>query len=820
MSEVTSIAYNIGQDSAFLLEPVKGMTLSGYEMTETLSRYLVGNDFIEYLAYYRISEPNIIYTSRGMLTFERFWDSYLHGDNYDDSSFLNAIRQGKVSALLPITQNGQVTYFTYVCPLPQFSNNPQAFVIALIPIEVLEPVLASQLANKHGEISIYDAGGNLLHRVATLEDTIGLTPSAEKEAVGYYTSHERSRYAVEQTYSPSNGWRYISAVRLGDVVMDMAGTQIVLLFAVVAIMIVAVWMILISIISKYEPISELALTLSDQDAQSKGLIDEKSLITDTIATLKIDSEQKQKFESAYQEAAEASKAKSAFLSNMSHDIRTPMNAIVGMIAIAKKHIDEPAYVEDCLGKAEVASQYLLDIINNVLDMSRIESGKITLSEQKVELSKLIKEIVTIMHHNMEEKQQHFFVRAYHVKNEIFTADSVRLTQIFMNILSNAVKFTPPGGKITMSVTQNPPYEEAFGSYTFRFTDTGIGMSEQFAARVFDSFSREHETDSSKVEGTGLGMAIAKNLVDLMGGEITCESLLGVGTTFTVNIKFKTSDRQLTATQRECLDSCKGKTALVIGGGEEIFSGQRELLTDLGFNSFYADDLRDIPALPEGKTGAVLFNQIYGEPFDFEAAKGLFGGEKPPSAKYILINETFVQTGTQAAEKARIDAVLTEPLFISSLLEALSGAKSTEKASDAKGGALSLEGKRILLVEDNAMNREIAKKLLGETGVNITEALNGEEAVRIFGESGEGYFDCILMDLQMPIMDGYEATGLIRSMSRRDADKVIILAMTANTFDEDVRRVRDSGMNGHLGKPYSPEELYSTLARLLTAGKTT
>ena len=708
MSEVISIAYNIGQDSTFFLKPVSGINHSKYQMTEVLARYLVGNDFIKYLAYYRTAEPDRIYTSVGELSFHRFWESYLHGDNFDEFTYLEAIKTNTEGGLIPIiASSGKPTFFTYVCPLPQFSTKPQAYVIALIPVEAIEPIMSSQLVNRHGAIALFDAGGNEIFKVSNVDDAISVAPAGKRAAEAErYLSEGVNKYVVQEQQSGVNGWMYVSVVRIGDVLSDLASTQLFVLIAVIVLMVVTVWIILISIISKYEPISKLALTLTDANAQQQagGVIDEKSLLTDTIATLKSESEQKQIFESAYQEATEANKAKSAFLSNMSHDIRTPMNAIIGMIGLAKKHIDDTGYVQECLAKAEVASGYLLDIINNVLDMSRIESGKIVFSQEVIDLPKLVREIVTIIYPNIQDKKQQLVVEVQNVKCKRVYGDTVHLTQVFMNILSNAVKFTPNGGKLLMRVTQGDVQPDGLSDYTFEFTDTGAGMSKEFVTKVFDSFSRAQSSSISKIEGTGLGMAIAKNFVELMGGTITCDSTENVGTIFTVCLHMKTVDE------------------------------------------------------PEAPLSMVVFDSA-----------------------------------------------------VSDVFAASAGAESAEVVKES---IPDLTGKRVLLVEDNELNMEIAKRLLSETNVEVFAVTNGKEAVDAFNNHPSYYFDCILIDLQMPVMGGYEATGIIRASSREYGRLIPIYAMTANTFDEDVRQVRDAGMNGHIGKPYKPNDLYKVLEQAI------
>ncbi len=692
MSEVISVAYNIGQDSTFLLEPVQGVKYSGYEMADRLSSYLVGNGFIKLLAYYRLSEPDSVYTSEGKLSFHGFWDIYVTNERYTEAEYRECVRDNMgVSLIPPSSADPARACFTYVCPLPQFSTNPRAFVIALIPLAEIEAILSSQLTGSYGKIALFDAGGNVIHEMSVMEEAYALSPAGVSAYSEKAVRVGGDSYILQEQVSDVNGWSCVSLIRLGDLASGLAGTQVAAIVAVTVLMFVAIWFILVGIVDKYKPISQLALTLTDDahHARRGGVIDERSLLTDTIATLKSDSDQKQKLEVAYQEATEASLAKSRFLSNMSHDLRTPMNAIIGMTALAQKHINDTAYVADCLQKADVASHYLLDIINNVLDMSRIESGKITLSEETVDLSALIRNAVTIAGTNVEKKRQTLTVSADGITHGKVVGDPVRLTQICMNILSNAVKFTPEGGSISMRITEAPSEKSGCAEYAFVFTDTGIGMSQAFVTRVFDSFSRAQESGVSGVEGTGLGMTIAKNLVERMGGTIVCESEQGVGTTFTVTLPLRIAQ---------------------------------------------------------------------------EAADG-----------------------------------------------APSGAQGAENASER----MDFTGKRVLLAEDNAMNREIAKRLISETNAEVTETVNGQAAVDAFTAHAEGYFDLVLMDLQMPVMDGYAATAAIRATARGDAS-VPIYAMTADTFDEDVRRVLAAGMNGHIGKPYSPEELYRVLRRTLAA----
>ncbi len=502
---------------------------------------------------------------------------------------------------------------------------------------------------------------------------------------------------LQKVVSEVNGWIYVSAIRHNDTLSGLANQQLGFIISILLFLLAAIAMMLVSLIRQYKPISKLAAQVAEKNinGDKSGVIDdERALLKDTIATLRDDSEQKHKYETAYYEAEAASKAKSAFLSSMSHDIRTPMNAIVGMTAIALAHKDDPDYVEDCLKKVQLSSDYLLDIINNVLDMSRIESGRVPIAQEPLYIPALVDNVVSLMSSGAEAKA--LTVNAdLDIKDTAVIGDSIHMVQVFVNIISNAVKFTPEGGKISINVKQLECGDEGYGNYQFSFTDTGIGIPQEFVDKVFETFTRVDDSVESKTEGTGLGMAIAQKLVELMGGAIFCESELGKGTTFRVEMKMKLADEEQT--------------------------------------NLFADE----------------------------------------------------------AERSR------------------------SSSSDPCEKIVELSGKRIMLVEDNAMNREIACKLIGETGAEIVSACDGKAAVELFNENPCGYFDFIFMDIQMPVMNGYEAARSIRSLNRQDAVSVPIYAMTANTFDDDVRQVKQAGMNGHIGKPYSPETLYRLLAHVLS-----
>ena len=824
MEEISSIAYNIGKDPTFYLEPVDGAKYSGYEMANTLERYLIGNGFIQYLAYHRLSEPDRLYTSRGEISFQGFWRTYLHLDEQTTEGIIQSIRGLTSPEVTAFSFGEDQAYFAYTYPLPQFSQHPQAFVLMMIPLSDVAPLLETQLMNSSGVVAVFDASGKEIYRMSTLEKTLALDPSRYADTEGEaYETIDGKKYVVQKRVSESNGWTYLSVIRLNDIVSGLASRQLLFIVLLLALMFVAVFAMLVCIAVQYRPISKLAETLDTpaEQAGDDGMIDKRAVLSSTFAALKGDSEQKQRFETAYHEAEAANKAKSAFLSSMSHDIRTPMNAIIGMTAIAYKHADDPEYVRDCLDKVQVASQYLLDIINNVLDMSRIESGRFTLAEEVVELPRLVYGIMTILNQSVETRRQRFRVEAEHIDHEKVIGDNVRLTQVFMNILSNAVKFTPEGGTIGLHILETGSRQPGTGEYVFTFTDTGIGMSPEFVEHVFDTFTRAKDATVSKVEGTGLGMAIARNLVEMMGGTIRCESELGKGTTFTVTLQQRFAGAESEAEKAEDRARYRAMRELIVDGEEWARANEAQAFTEAGAQADCArtpDQAAEMAAraLSEGRAYRLaVLNETAGDPNGAGAAGRIIGAAGGADTAYALAVKDLVKVRQTETKSSGIAAVVQIPLYRSTVVQLLDRTYGAEGASLRMNGSVpDLMGRRVLVAEDNAMNREIAKKIIGETRADTVMTVNGREAVDAFKERPEGYFDVILMDLQMPVMNGYEATAAIRSLDRTDAATVPIYALTASTFDEDVRQVREASMSGHIGKPYTPDALYRILSKAI------
>ncbi len=520
-------------------------------------------------------------------------------------------------------------------------------------------------------------------------------------------------------------------------------------------------------------------------------------------------------EEALKAAEEANQAKSRFLSSMSHDIRTPMNAIVGMTAIGLSHIDEKARVQDCLSKIQTASTHLMSLVNDVLDMSRIDSGRMTLSEEAFSLPDLIHEVAVIVRPQAAQKRQAMQIEIGDIRHEDLLGDPLRLRQILVNIIGNAVKYTQEEGSIRISLGQRPAPDRGGGLAVwldFSCQDNGIGMTQEFLSRIFLPFERVHSTTISKIEGTGLGMSIVKKLVDGMGGHIFVESKEGEGSCFRVELPLAVSplDHKEPALP-------VGRSVLVVerraDRAGQIAAYLREGgLETIGLETGVDAVTRLTEAQYEGQMPcALLLGQELADMSALDVAthaRQLAGPDFP----ILLVSEDDWAQIEYRAVRAGIDAFVPCPLFRSRLLGALSaltaGAAQAEKAMS--GPDTDHSGNHVLLVEDNELNQEIAVELLEMTGVQVEVAGDGAQAVEMFRRSPEGWYDVIFMDIQMPVMNGYEATRQIRKLPRPDAGQVWIVAMTANAFMEDVRLSREAGMNEHISKPVDVDRLNEIL----------
>ena len=539
---------------------------------------------------------------------------------------------------------------------------------------------------------------------------------------------------------------------------------------------------------------------------------------DITEQVKKQREQTQALQEALLQAQHANKAKTTFLSNMSHDIRTPMNAIIGFSTIAVSHIDNKDQVLDCLHKVLSSSNHLLNLINDILDMSRIESGKVQIKEQECNLSEQMHNLVDIIQPQIKAKQLELFIDTFEVTNEDVIADPLKLNQVFLNLLSNAVKYTPAGGMVTFRIMQKTTFRHGYGDYTFIVKDNGIGMSPEFVEHIFEPFERESTVTQSGIQGTGLGMAITKNIVEMMNGTISVESEAGKGSTFTVELELKLQDTEKTAQQIKDLE---GLRALVVDDDINTCDSVNKMLKQIGLRAEWTTSGKE--AVYRARIAREEGDSYHTFIIDWQMP-GLSGVETTRRIREVVGNEAPIIILTayewtdieEEATAAGVTAFCAKPLFMSDLKTVLLAANNLmEKQEEVPEWTLAdFKGKRILLVEDNELNREIAQLILEESGFLVDTAPDGTDAVAVMEKAEENYYDAILMDVQMPIMDGYEATRTIRRLPRNDVKNLPIIAMTANALEEDKEAALMNGMNAHIAKPLDMDVFISVLRKFL------
>ena len=518
-------------------------------------------------------------------------------------------------------------------------------------------------------------------------------------------------------------------------------------------------------------------------------------------------------------AETANRAKSTFLSNMSHDIRTPMNAIIGFTTLAISNINDTERVKDYLGKTLASSNHLLSLINDVLDMSRIESGKIHLEEVEVNLSDVLHDLKTIVSGQIYAKQLELYMDVMDVTDEDVYCDKTRLNQILLNLLSNAIKFTPAGGTVSVRVRQLAGKVHGCGQYEFRIKDNGIGMSPEFAKKIFEPFERERTSTVSRIQGTGLGMAITKNIVDMMGGTIEVQTAQGKGTEFTVCVPMRAQTEQRPV---EKITELEGLKALVVDDDFNTCDSVTKMLVKVGMRAEWT--LSGKEAVLRARQSIEMSDDYHAYIIDWRLPdmNGIEVTRRIRSLNDdtpIIILTAYDWSDIEVEAKAAgVTAFCAKPMFMSDLRETLMSALG-QKQTDAAQGLLpdknaDFKGKQILLVEDNELNREIAQEILREYGFLVDSAENGAVAVEKVSTAAPGSYDLVLMDVQMPIMDGYTATRKIRALDDPARAKLPILAMTANAFDEDRRNALESGMNGFLSKPIVISDLVQELHKIL------
>ena len=543
-----------------------------------------------------------------------------------------------------------------------------------------------------------------------------------------------------------------------------------------------------------------------------------------------ESETRAALEDAFREAERASKAKSDFLNSMSHDIRTPMNSIMGLTAIATMYVDDPERVKDCLAKITTSSRHLLGLINEVLDMAKIESGNLGLSEEDFDLPETVESLLTIMTPQINDKKLNLKVEISDIQHEHVVGDPMRLQQVFVNIMGNSVKFTPEGGTVSLGIRELPSQIKGSGCYEFKFSDTGVGMSEEFVQKVFEPFSRANDSRVTKIEGTGLGMSIVRSVVNLMNGTIDVQSKLGEGTTFTVTVYMK-----LREGDDQDLSAFEGLRVLVADDEETAAESACTVLRSVGMDPEYVlsgeeaveavrrsvDEGRDYMAIildwkMPGKSGLDAAREI----------RDIASEDLP----IIILSAYDWSAVEQEARSVGVDAFIAKPLFRSRLIHVMRGL--IDEAPEEPLGELEMlqqtdfSGHRVLLTEDNSIAAAIALDILGLTGVEVEHAENGRLAVEKLLAAEPGHFDFVFMDIQMPVMNGYEAASAIRAAAegrgldgttidaRPDLAEIPIVALTADAFADDVARARAAGMNAHMSKPMEIEVLVKTLKEWL------
>lgn len=562
----------------------------------------------------------------------------------------------------------------------------------------------------------------------------------------------------------------------------------------------------------------LTLTLSYVSGEDSwdGIPSFYSIAIDITNEREEQTRQRHALEDAYQTARVASSAKTNFLSAMSHDIRTPMNAIMGMTAIAKTNLDSPDKMRICLDKIETSNRHLLGLINEVLDMSRIESGRIDLTLAEINLAELVQNVLDICRPLLVEKHQQFQISIGKVQHENVIADGDRLQQILVNILSNANKYTPEGGTVSLRINELYSAVDNHGQYEFVCTDNGIGISHEFLPHLFEPFTRAEDSRISKQQGTGLGMAITDNIVRMMNGSIDVQSEVGKGSKFTVSVSLELCSREEGGE-----DELTGRSVLVVDDDPITCISATALLKELGMRSGWVTSGREAVVQVEKAHQqdddyfAIILDWLMPEMDGLETVRAIRKkmGEDVPiiivsAYDFSEIQEDFMRAGA--------NAFITKPLFKSKMLHALQlfvteETKSAEHSVQQKA-ALPLAGKRVLLAEDNELNREIALELLHMKDIKVDTVENGMRALEAFTASAPGDYDAILMDIQMPVMNGYEAAVAIRSLDREDAKMIPVLAMTADAFASDVGKARGAGMNDHIAKPIDPAYLFEVLEK--------
>lgn len=749
----------------------------------------------------------------------------LYGDSVElnhHGSFLDSLKKGERKAASAVDVNGNgVILFGVPCEYPMSDGSASLAIVVGLSSKYMGEVLFqdsgsslvySYVIRKDGSYVVRDAGGvneNYFDRLYRIFN-------GQKEEADYYIRQMTAAMSANKDYSvilksgesrrhlyctklPYCEWYLVTVLpfdRLDHAISDMCSHWL----AIVYVASFAVIAMLLYIFFQYlrvfrKQVSELKRMNVEMDAARKAAV------------------------KARKEAEYANTAKQEFLSSMSHDIRTPMNAIIGMTSIAMANTHNQEQVQECLHKIELSSNHLLGLINDVLDMSKIESGKMTLNIAPISLREVMDSIVNIVQPQVKAKNLQFNADVYEILTENVCCDGVRLNQVLINLLGNAVKFTPEKGFVQMSLYQEVLPENSSCVRThFLVEDTGIGMSEEYQEKLFDSFSREDNVHVQKTEGSGLGMAITKYIVDAMGGSIFVQSELGKGSRFHVILDLEKAEE----TEMEVL--LPDWNMLMADGDERVCINAVHSLKSIGIHSEWCTGAERAMEMIRERYRRndcyqmILLSKDLPDMDGIEAAREIYL-EYENECPILLISACDWSGMEEEARGAGISGFISKPLFRSSLFDALKVYAGTYDEEDAKTGQvvdMDLGGKHILLAEDNELNWEVANELLSALEMKLDWVENGQICVAEFRKSPVGYYDAILMDVRMPVMDGYEATRAIRGMKREDAD-IPIIAMTADAFSEDIQKCLECGMDDHLAKPIDIQAVAGKLKKYLNKG---
>ena len=792
-------------------------------MAESIARIAAGDgssgygskDDIEYGAAARHFLCAALYSSDGRM-------EMVYGDPVNlnhPETFLESMKNGERRAASAIDKNGEgVILFGVPCKYPMSDGNDSLAIVVGLSAKYMNEVLFldsdsslmySFVIRKDGSYVVGNEGDlhkNYFDRLNSIFDDpnegassyieqIAAAMDAGKDYSAILKNGE-SRYHLYCTGLPYCDWYLMTVLPfegLDHAVSDMSEHWLTLVYAASFAVIAMLLYIFFQYLNFFKlQVSELKRMNIEMDAARKDA------------------------ERARREAEHANAAKQDFLSSMSHDIRTPMNAIIGMTSLAIENSHNPEQVQDYLCKISLSSKHLLRLINDVLDISKIESGKMTLNIEPMSLREVMDNIVNMLLPHVKEKHQQFDAAAYEILSENVYCDGVRLNQVLINLLGNAVKFTPQNGSVQVSVYQEALPEDSSCVRThFLVDDTGIGMSKEYQKEIFESFSREDDTRVQKTEGSGLGMAITKYIVDAMGGSISVSSEQGKGSEFHVALDLKK------AAEQEVDAELPAWNILVVDGSERICTSTVHSLNAIGLHAEWclsAEEAMERIAShrqPNDSYQMILLGFHLPGMNGIEAARAIRADHGADTPALLLSSCDWI--GIEAeARKAGILGYIPRPMFKSSLLEALNtftGAAVEEAADSGKESDWALRGKHILLAEDNELNWEVARELLSVLELELDWVENGQACVERFEKSPVGYYDAIIMDVRMPIMDGYEATAAIRELEREDTGLPII-AMTADAFSEDIQKCLECGMNDHLAKPIDIETVAYKLKKYL------